>query len=68
MLVLSRKKNETIVIGDNVRITVLRVMGNTVKIGIQAAPEIPVMREELALSILQADAARPGNHVTLQTV
>jgi carbon storage regulator len=48
MLVLSRKKNEAIVIGDNVRIKVLKVSGNTVRIGIQAPREVEVVRGELA--------------------
>ena len=48
MLVLSRKKNESIVIGDNVRIEVLKVSGNTVRIGIQAPREVKVLRGELA--------------------
>lgn len=68
MLVLSRKRNQTIVIGDEVRVTVLKVVGNTVKIGIEAAPEISIMREELAVTLLQTDAARTERQVALQTV
>jgi len=48
MLVLSRKKNESIVISDNIRIEVLKVSGNTVRIGIQAPREVKVLRGELA--------------------
>lgn len=48
MLVLSRKKNESIVIGDNIKIEVLKVSGNTVRIGIQAPRDIKVLRGELA--------------------
>ena len=48
MLVLSRKKNDSIVIGDNVRIEVLKVSGNTVRIGIQAPRDVKVLRGELA--------------------
>jgi carbon storage regulator len=47
MLVLSRKLNESIVINDNVVVTVLGVKGNTVRLGIEAPGEIPVHRQEL---------------------
>ena len=47
MLVLSRKLKQEIVIGENVRITVLKVKGNTVRLGIEAPREIHVVRGEL---------------------
>lgn len=48
MLVLSRKKNESIVIGDNVRIEVLKISGNTIRLGIVAPREVSVLRGEIA--------------------
>jgi carbon storage regulator CsrA len=48
MLVLSRKKNESIIIGDNVRIEVLQVKGNTIRLGISAPQEVKVLRGELS--------------------
>ena len=48
MLVLSRKKNQSIVIGDNIQIEVLKISGNTVRIGIAAPQEVKVLRGELA--------------------
>ena len=48
MLVLTRKMQETIKIGDEVTIHILRVKGNTVRLGIDAPREIRVMRGELA--------------------
>lgn len=47
MLVLSRKQNEKIIIGDNISITVLNIRGNTVRIGIEAPRHISVVRAEL---------------------
>ncbi len=47
MLVLSRKATETIVINNSVRITVLRVKGDRVRLGIEAPPEVAVDRAEV---------------------
>lgn len=47
MLVLSRKPNQEILIGDNIKLTILRVKGNTVRIGIEAPQEVKVIRGEL---------------------
>lgn len=47
MLVLSRKPGERIFIGDDIVITLVRVSGQTVRIGIKAPKEIKIMREEL---------------------
>ncbi len=47
MLVLSRKQQQEIVIGDNVKITVLKVKGNTVRLGIEAPRDVKVIRGEL---------------------
>lgn len=47
MLVLTRKLDESIRIGDDIRITVLRVKGNTVRVGIEAPKHVRVIREEL---------------------
>ena len=47
MLVLSRKVGEKIWIGDQISVTVVRISGGGVRIGIDAPPELPVVREEL---------------------
>ena len=51
MLALTRKKGESLVIGNNVEIMVLEVRGDQVKIGINAPKEVPVYRKEVYLQI-----------------
>lgn len=48
MLVLSRKIGQEIIVGDQIRVTVVSVKGNQVRLGITAAKDIPVLREEIA--------------------
>lgn len=55
MLVLSRKKNEAIVIGDQVTITVVEIRGDKVRIGIDAPKDVSINRQEIALAIKGAD-------------
>lgn len=51
MLALSRKVNESIVIGQNVEITILEVKGDQVKIGINAPKSVPIYRKEIYVQI-----------------
>lgn len=60
MLALSRKKNEAIVINNNVEITILEVKGDQVKLGITAPKEIPVYRREVYLQIQEANREAAG--------
>ena len=55
MLALSRKKNEAIIISNNVEVTVLEIKGDQVKIGITAPKEVPVYRKEVYLQIQEAN-------------
>ena len=55
MLALSRKKNEAIVVNNNVEITVLEVKGDQVKLGISAPKEVPVYRKEVYVQIQEAN-------------
>ncbi|MEG1847121.1 MAG: carbon storage regulator CsrA [Lachnospiraceae bacterium] len=55
MLALSRKKNEALVINNNIEITILEIKGEQVKIGISAPKEIPVYRKEVYLQIQEAN-------------
>jgi carbon storage regulator len=57
VLALSRKKNEAIVINNNIEVTVLEVKGDQVKIGISAPREVPVYRKEVYLQIQEANKA-----------
>jgi carbon storage regulator len=64
MLVLTRKSNQSIMIGDDVEVSVLSVMGDKVRIGIQAPQEVPVFRTEIYLEIHRKD----GENLTEQDV
>lgn len=55
MLALSRKKNEALIINNNVEITILEIKGDQVKIGISAPKEVPVYRKEVYLQIQNAN-------------
>lgn len=48
MLILTRKIGESIIVGDNIRVVVLEVRGRQIRLGIEAPPEIVVLREEIA--------------------
>jgi carbon storage regulator len=51
MLVLTRKSNQSIMIGDDIEVSVLAIMGEKVRIGIQAPRDVPVFRKEVYLEI-----------------
>lgn len=55
MLALSRKKNEALIINNNIEIAILEVKGDQVKIGISAPKEVPVYRKEVYLQIQEAN-------------
>jgi carbon storage regulator len=59
MLVLTRKSNQSIMIGDDIEVSVLSVMGDKVRIGIQAPQDIPVFRTEIYREI-HRDEAEPA--------
>ncbi len=58
MLVLSRQKDESIFIGDNIKITVVDIRGDKVRLGIEAPTEIPVHREEVYIAIQREQESR----------
>lgn len=57
MLILSRKLNESIVIDGRITVTVVRVQGDVVKLGIEAAPDVPIHRQEIYEEIQQNNLA-----------
>jgi carbon storage regulator len=57
MLVLTRKSNQSIMIGDDVEVSVLSVMGEKVRIGISAPQDVPVFRTEIYLEIQRQRAS-----------
>lgn len=55
MLALSRKINESIIINENIEVTILEIKGDQVKIGINAPKSVPIFRKELYLQIEEAN-------------
>ena len=60
VLVLTRKSNQSIMIGDDIEVSVLSIMGEKVRIGIQAPRDIPVFRREVYLEIQEERAGSGG--------
>jgi carbon storage regulator len=60
MLVLSRKKNESIVINNDITVTVVEIRGDKVRLGIVAPKEVPVHRQEVYDAIHGKEGAGPG--------
>lgn len=67
MLILSRRTDESIVIGDEVTITILSVKGKQVRIGITAPPDVSVHREEIYQRIQAGDPEVATSEVTAET-
>lgn len=57
MLVLTRKKGQSLVIGGDIRVTVLEVSGDSVRLGIDAPPEVAVCREEIYRAVQEENRA-----------
>jgi carbon storage regulator len=65
MLVLTRKKDQALVIGDDIEITVLDIQGDQIRLGVEAPKNVKIFRKELYLEILEENknAAKPAARV-----
>lgn len=61
MLVLSRKKNESIVINDDITIVVVEIRGDKVRLGVEAPKEVPVHRREVYDAIKRSEQSGASN-------
>lgn len=69
MLVLSRKKGQSIILGDNIEISIIEIQGDQVRIGINAPKTVTVFRKELFLEIQEENKkAAISNKVELESI
>lgn len=68
MLALTRKLNESIVIGNEVEITILEIKGDQVKIGINAPKSIPIYRKEIYVQIQESNKESVDSGATMDSI
>lgn len=68
MLALSRKANESIVIGNNIEVTILEIKGEQVKVGISAPKTVPVYRKELYFQIQEANKEAVAAKIDMKAI
>jgi carbon storage regulator len=67
MLVLTRKKDQSLVIGDDIVITVLDIQGDQIRLGVDAPKSVKIFRKELYLEILEENKSAAKNTAQVQT-
>ena len=68
MLALSRKKDEAIVINNNVEITIIEIKGDQVKLGISAPKSVPIYRKEVYVQIEEANKESVSSAVDVEAL
>lgn len=68
MLALSRKLNESIMLGNDIEITVLEIKGDQVKLGISAPKSVPIYRKEIYLQIQESNKEAVDGGVSLEAI
>lgn len=68
MLALSRKINESIIVGNDVEITILEIKGDQVKIGINAPKSVPIYRKEIYIQIQEANKEAATSNADLEAL
>ncbi len=68
MLALSRKVNESIMIGNDIEITILEVKGDQIKIGINAPKSVSIYRKEIYLQIQESNKEAAGSQVPEEVI
>ncbi|ABX40696.1 MAG TPA: carbon storage regulator [Lachnoclostridium phytofermentans] len=68
MLALSRKLNESIMLGNDIEITILEIKGDQVKIGIKAPKSVPIYRKEIYLQIQESNKEAIDGGVSLEAI
>lgn len=68
MLALTRKQNESIIIGNDVEISILEIKGDQVKVGINAPKSVPIYRKEIYLQIQDANKEAADSQISADTL
>jgi carbon storage regulator len=59
MLLLTRRENECLIIGDDIRVTIVRVQADKIRIGVEAPKDVVVQRQERAAQPIERDSQEP---------
>ncbi|MGN0327469.1 MAG: carbon storage regulator CsrA [Lachnospira sp.] len=68
MLALSRKKDEAIVINDDIEVTVIEIKGDQVKLGISAPKAVPIYRKEVYVQIQNSNKEAASTNIDVQAL